>query len=252
MLNMKRVVDCALVLGLMGLFVTGARAETESTAIRCVKSASFLAPIDSPDYRKYAPDRTVQTMHLALDITPDFKQRTITATATLRLKAVVKPVQEIALDAVDLNVRSVTATEKIQAYQATDKQVIVTFAEPIPPDKEVVLTIAYSAEPKRGIYFRTPEMGYKEGDTHLFSQGEEIEARNWYPCLDSPNQQFTSEITCRVPEGMTAISNGRLVSETKDPATGLMVIHWSQEKPHANYLITPGGGLLQEAGRQSA
>jgi len=243
---MKRFVDRALVVGLAGLLAAGARAEIESTAIRCVKSASFLAPIDSPDYRKYAPDRTVQMVHLALDITPDFKQRTIAATATLRLKAVVKPFQELTLDAVDLNVHSVTATEKVQAYQVTDKQVIVTFAEPIQPDKEVVVTIAYSAEPIRGIYFRTPEMGYKAGDTHLFSQGEEIEARHWYPCLDSPNQQFTSEITCRVPEGMTAISNGRLVSEAKDPALGLMVIHWSQEKPHANYLITLVAGYFQK------
>jgi aminopeptidase N len=243
---MKRFVDCALMAGLAGLLVTGARAEIQSAAIRCVKSASFLAPIDSPDYRKYAPDRTVQMMHLALDITPDFKQRTIAATATLRLKAVVKPFQELTLDAVDLNVSMVTASEKVQAYQATDKQVIVTFAEAIQPDKEVVVTVAYSAEPTRGIYFRTPEMGYKEGDTHLFSQGEEIEARHWYPCLDTPNQQFTSEITCRVPEGMAAVSNGRLVSEAKDPASGLMVIHWSQEKVHANYLITLVAGYFKK------
>jgi aminopeptidase N len=243
---MNRFVDRALVIGLAGLLAAGARAEVKSTTIQCVKSASFLAPIDSPDYRKYAPDRTVQMMHLALDVTPDFKQRTIAATATLRFKAVVKPVQELTLDAVDLDVHSLTTSEKVQAYQVTDKQVIVTFAEPIQPGHEVVVTIAYSAEPTLGLYFRTPEMGYKKGDTHLFSQGEEIEARHWYPCLDSPNQQLTSEITCRVPEGMTAISNGRLVSETKDPASGLLVIHWSQEKPHANYLITLVAGYFQK------
>jgi aminopeptidase N len=244
--SMKRFFDQCMVVGLAGLLAAGARAETESTAIRCVKSARFLAPVDSPDYRKYAPDRSVQMVHLALDITPDFKQRSIVATAMLRLKPVVKPVQEIKLDAVDLDVRSVTATEKVQAYQVTDKQLIVTFAEPIPPDKEVVITITYSAEPTRGLYFRTPEMGYKLGDTHFFTQGEEIEARHWYPCLDSPNQQFTSEITCRVPEGMTAISNGRLVSDAKDPASELKVIHWSQEKPHANYLITLVAGYFQK------
>ncbi len=235
-----------MVVGLAGLLAAGARAETESTAIRCVKSATFLAPMDSPDYRKYAPDRSVQMVHLALDITPDFKQRTIVATATLRLKPVVKPVQELKLDAVDLDVRSVTATEKVQASQATDKQLIVTFAEPIPPDKEVTVTVTYSAEPTSGLYFRTPEMGYKVGDTHLFSQGEEIEARHWYPCLDSPNQKFTSEITCRVPENMTAISNGRLVSDAKDTASGLRVIHWAQDKPHANYLITLVAGYFQK------
>ena len=245
-LSMNKFIASSLMIALAGLLLAGARAETDSTAIQCVKSARFLAPMDSPDYRKYAPDRSVQMVHLALDITPDFNQRTIAATATLRLKAVGKPMQEITLDAVDLDVHSVTASEKVQAYQATDKQLIVTFAEALPPDQEVVVTIAYSAAPTSGVYFRTPEMGYKVGDTHLFTQGEEIEARHWYPCLDSPNQQFTSEITCRVPAGMTAISNGRLLSEAKDPASGLTIIHWSQEKPHANYLITLVAGYLQK------
>ena len=64
---MKKLVDRGLVIGLAFLLAAGACAEVESTAIRCVKSNSFLAPVDSPDYRKYAPDREVQMVHLALD-----------------------------------------------------------------------------------------------------------------------------------------------------------------------------------------
>src|ERR1700720_3067885 len=87
--------------------------ETENN-LECVKSASFLAPIDSPDYRKYAPDREVNILHLALDVTPDFKQRTIEGKATLKFKPIAKPARELKLDAVDLNVHSITSTEKIQ------------------------------------------------------------------------------------------------------------------------------------------
>ena len=45
---------------------------------------------------------------------------------------------------------------------------------------------------------------------------------------------------------MTVLSNGRLVSEEKDPATGLVAVHWSQEKPHANYLITLVAGYFKK------
>lgn len=221
------------------------RAEDDADAVERIKSAGFFAPADSADYLKFAPDRDVEVMHFALDVTPDFKHRTVAGTAVWKFKPLIKPVEEIKLDAVELAVESVTATEKIQAYQSTEDKLIITFAAPIPADKEVAVTIKYHAEPADGLYFRTPEMGYKEGDTHLFSQGEEISARHWFPCFDSPNEKFTSEMTCHVPEGMTVISNGRLVDEEKD-ANGLVASHWSQEQPHANYLITLAAGYFKK------
>jgi aminopeptidase N len=242
---MKKPLFCFVCMCL-GLVV--AWADSEHMVMTCARSTTFLAPGDSAtdQQRSYARDHDVQALHLALDITPDFKRRTITGVAALKFKPVLKPVQELKLDSVDLNIASVAATEKIEAYQVTEDKIIITFAQPIPVDHETTVTIKYSAEPTKGIYFRTPEMGYKQGDTHLFSQGEAIEGRHWYPCVDAPNQRLTSEMTCHVPEGMTAISNGRLVSETKDPATGLVAIHWSQDKPHANYLITLTAGYLQK------
>jgi aminopeptidase N len=49
-----------------------------------------------------------------------------------------------------------------------------------------------------------------------------------------------------VPDGMTVVSNGRLLSLEKSPTTGLVAYHWSQEKPHANYLITLVAGFFKK------
>jgi aminopeptidase N len=234
---------CILTVNVFAAFAYDARAGTD---IECIKSANFLAPIEAGAERSYPPDREVKVSHLALDLTPDFKQRTFEGKETFQFKPNGKPVQELSLDAIDLTILSVTSTEEIQGWQATTNKLVITFVAPVPIDKEVGVTIAYRAQPSKGIYFRTPEMGYKEGDTHLFSNGEPVEARHWYPCFDSPNAKFTSEVTCRVAEGMTAISNGRLVSEEKDPATGLTVFHWSQERPHANYLISLAAGYFKK------
>ena len=216
-----------------------AQAETEELLLH-------YAAIDSPDYRKYAADREVQALHLALDVSPDFSQRTLTGKALLRFKATSAAVRELKLDAVDLTVRSVTASTPLQAWQVTDEKLIVTFAAPLAPGQEGTVTISYFTEPKRGIYFRTPEMGYKDGDTHLFSQNEETDGRYWYPCLDSPNQLCPTEIICRAPEGMTVISNGRLLEEKHDNSTGLALFHWAQEQPHANYLVSLVAGYFKK------
>lgn len=216
------------------------------TELSCAGARAAFAPPESSQHRKYAPDREIDILHLALDVTPDFLQRTMAGQVTIRFKPMAKPLLELRLDAVDLAVRSVTSGDKIQAWQTTDKQIVVTFEKPITPGTETTVTIQYSAEPAKGLYFRTPEMGYKSGETHLFTQGEAIEARHWYPCYDSPNEKFTSEVTCRVPEGMTVLSNGRLVSSQKDATTGLVAVRWSQDKPHVTYLISLVAGYFKK------
>lgn len=230
----------------LGVVASVLHAEESTTATECLKTSAFFAPLDSPDHRKYVPDRAISVVNLAIDVTPDFTNRTIAAKTTITFKPIATALPELSLDAVDLRVASLKSSEAMLDYQVTGEKIIVTFAEPIPADKEAWVAVEYRAEPANGLYFRTPEMGYKPGDTHLFSQGEQIEARHWYPCPDAPNQKFTSEITCRVPEGMTVVSNGRKVSETKDAATGLVAVSWRQEKPHANYLISLVAGYFKK------
>ena len=222
----------------------------EGLEVQCEKSRFFAAPADSSLHRKYAPDREMDLLNLALDVTPDFENgRTPRKrfSPSSRLPSLCRSCGWT---------RSIcrwnpSLPPSAAGYQVTDKQLIVTFAEPIPFGKEASVTIRYSAEPSRGLYFRTPEMGYKAGDTHLFTQGEAIEARHWYPCFDAPNEKFTSEITCRVPEGMLVLSNGKLLSETRDAARGLTVVHWRQDKPHANYLISLVAGYFKKVEGQA-
>ena len=127
--------------------------------------------------RHYAPDRSAGIHHLALDITPDFQRRTISGTAVVTFQPIAKPLEELELDAIDLNIQSVTSSAKIQAYEVTADHVIITFAEPVPYTTEASVNIKYTAQPEKGLYFRTPEMGYDPGDEHLFTQGESVDER---------------------------------------------------------------------------
>src|SRR5208282_5862528 len=165
---MKNLFGHFLWVATLSMLTSVVRGATDGTDIQCLKSASFLAPNEAGADRNYPPDRAVKVSHLALDLTPDFKQRTFQGQETFQFKPNGKPVQELSLDAVDLTILSVTSTEEIQGWQATTNKLVITFVAPVPMDKEAGVTIAYRAQPSKGIYFRTPEMGYKEGDTHLF------------------------------------------------------------------------------------
>jgi aminopeptidase N len=201
-------------------------------------AAALLPPGMELDGKyQYAPARQVDVTHIKLDVTPSFADKTVSGTASITATVLAKPVDVVRLDAVNLNVASVrceAATVKDFSSSATDLQVV--FAEPLAAGSTFTLVIDYSAEPEQGLYFRTADMGYREGDTHLWTQGEAHEARHWFPCFDYPNERSSTEIICHVPADMTVLSNGQLQGETAE-ANGIKAVHWLQEQPHASYLI---------------
>jgi aminopeptidase N len=236
MASMRRA--CGWLMWLLILWAWGNCGVAGEELGRC-GSALRLAPAkqDTEIPRRYAPERRVDITHVTIDVAPDFASRTIRGVTTIAFTPMVKPLTELKLDAIDLNVASVESRAKIAGYTVADKAITITFSPPVLPGDPAAVTIRYDAEPQRGLYFRTPQMGYPQSDVHLFTQGESHEAPYWYPSFDYPNERFSSEVICRVPAEMTVLSNGRLVSEQIDPATGLKVSHWLQEKPHVNYLV---------------
>jgi aminopeptidase N len=193
------------------------------------------------DFRKYAPDRLVDIEKVSLEITPDFERRSLEGKATLIFTPIAKPLSHWALDAVDLRVSSVEATAagaEVESWDNDDRHLTLNFKEALEPGKTYTVSITYTAEPKDGLFFRTEAMGYDAGDTQLWTQGEPQAHRHWFPSHDYPNERFKTEIRCRAPKGMIALSNGVLLSETEVPGTDLVEFHWLQDKPHVNYLVS--------------
>jgi len=241
----KRFIVAALII--LSLAVTLAADQSEDELI-CRQTAD-LVPLNSNNNSagpKYAPDRQVDILNLLIDITPDFLTRTIEAETTIHFSPILKPLRELRLDAIDLRISSITASTPIANHTYTDEEIIITFVSDLQPENEYSVTIAYTAEPKQGLYFRTPQMGYPEQDTHLWTQGEPHYARHWIPTFDYPNERCRSEIICRVPADMVVLSNGKEISQRIDPVTGLQVSHWRQDIPHVNYLIALAAGKFKK------
>ncbi len=194
----------------------------------------------------YAPDRQVDVLHIKLDVTPDFSQRTVTGTTSITATPISKPVELLRLDAQDIQVKAVRCDEvEVADFVSTRTELKILLAQPLAPGTEFTVHIDHHAQPTAGLYFRTPEMGYPKSDTHIWTQGETHESRYWFPCFDYPNERSTSEIICHVPAEMTVLSNGVRLGDKVDSA-GLKAVHWRHEQPHANYLICLVAGNLKK------
>ena len=61
-----------------------ARAGSEEANLECLRAVRAFASENPPSGRFYAPDRVVQVLHLAIDVTPDFKDRSIEGKTIIR------------------------------------------------------------------------------------------------------------------------------------------------------------------------
>lgn len=241
-------------LGVFSLFLgvfcsTSASAEEYRVCRFCgdMHDAAGMFGVDlEGDGRRYAPIRQVDVLHIKLDVTPDFKARTIDCVTTIKFKPLREPLRTLKLDAIDITIDSVKGSAEISDFASSKKDLTIAFSEPIPVGEEAFVEIAHHSQPTGGFYFRTPEMGYPAEDVHCWTQGESHFARQWFPCFDYPNERSTTEVICRVPPTMTVVSNGRQLSDDVDAKSGLRVVHWLHDKPHVNYLICLVAGNLEK------
>jgi aminopeptidase N len=197
----------------------------------------------------YAEDRPVIARHLALEVSLDFERKALNGAATHTLE-VVRPVKRLAFDAVDLDVSKVEIDGKPVAFDASSAQRVVVALPRAKAGDVLRVRLAYKATPKRGLYFVGPDEAYLHRPRQAWTQGQDIDSRHWFPCLDTPAQKCSSEVRATFPKGMTALSNGALV---KDSLKGeRRTMHFRLDAPHSPYLVTLVVGefetLEQQAG----
>jgi aminopeptidase N len=195
-----------------------------------------FAPPDTPP--QYARERTFQELHLRLDLAIDEDARTVSGTATHRLAPINKGLREIVFDQENLHVRGVR-DESGQAldWETHGETLVVRLPKARNAGEPFEIRVRYSCSPRKGLFFTAPDKDYPNTPRTVWTQGEEMDNRSWYPSYDYPNEKFTTEIVATVKEKYKAIANGRLVSEKHDAGKGTRTFHWLQDKPHPNYLV---------------
>jgi len=216
-------------------------------------SARFLEDLVGPDKEpakkwkpfqpagtppQYCRDRVVDVRHIKLEIALNVKARSFKGRASLTLWPIADRVGSLELDAVELRISRVLCNGRpVREFTSTGTKLRVAFEKPLAPDKDVTLTVDYSATPQRGLYFVGPTRHYPRKRRAVWSQGQDEDSRCWFPCFDYPNEKATSELLATVPGAWFCLSNGRLLERRKN-RDGSATFHWLQDVPHSAYLIT--------------
>ena len=146
------------------------------------------------------------------------------------------------LDSVILDAGALLGIKRVTDGNATLRTtrhgdtLVVYPSRPVPFRDTLRFTIDYAGkvENGRGLTFiderpHTPRQ--------IWSQGEDHDNHYWFPTYDFPNDKMTWEIEATVPAGFMAVSNGALVSDTKD-ARGARTLRWREDRPSATYLAS--------------
>jgi aminopeptidase N len=184
--------------------------------------------------------------YMWLKIKPDFDSETL-KDCVQRLKfTLYEDVSEIKLDIAEINVHQVTSNN-ISGISfdnlRNDDKLIIKLGQTLPRDSTIDLTIIYSTgyyneggvadirRPRSGFYFVSSNKD--RSDKQAWTQGEALESKYWFPCIDDPQVKFPREIQVTVPENdFIVISNGELSHTRENTWT------WIESNPIPAYLTS--------------
>ncbi|HEY0710776.1 MAG TPA: M1 family metallopeptidase, partial [Polyangia bacterium] len=194
-----------------------------------------FSPPGAPTH--YLPDRAASAEHLRLEIDLDLERRSITGRATLNLRCRRDDVRAVTLDAVEMSIAEVTVDGKKTKFVYDGERLRVELDKPRGRGDALVVTVAYACSPRRGLYFLGPDPHAPERPLQCWTQGQDEDARFFWPGLDLPAEKASSEILCTAPTGLFVLSNGECRSKVELP-DGRTRWHYALEWPHPAYLVT--------------
>lgn len=189
------------------------------------------------------PSRSYDALHYRIEIQLDDERKRVIGRTTISLIPLVSALDSVLLHAVDLDVSSVKdGSGRTLRFRNTGNELTAYLHRPRSFADTVVLVVEYTTTPARGLYFWRPDSNNPHRPSQVWTQGEDMDNRHWFPCWDFPNDRATSEVIATVRDSWTLLSNGKLVSVKHDRANRTKTFHWSQSKPHVSYLIMLAAG----------
>lgn len=149
-----------------------------------------------------------------------------------------------ALDLDGLQVTEVEVDGEPARFDRGRGKLKVTPRTPIKDGEEFGVLVRYQGKPRKVIDPDGGEEGWIRTDDGALAVGEPVGTAAWLPCNNVPNDKASFEITISVPDGLKAVSNGRLALVEHEDGRGIFT--WVENEPMSPYLalVDIGRGQL--------
>ncbi len=176
---------------------------------------------------------------MRLRFTPDLQKATFAGDVTIDVE-VNQPGSSITLNAIELEFQEATITQdgKTQvakwSFAPEKEQATLTVADGLQPGPASI-HIKFTGilnDKLRGFY-----LANSKERNYAATQFESTDARRAFPSFDEPAFKAKFDITLVVDKGDTAISNGRIASDTPGPVEGKHTIQFATSPQMSTYLV---------------
>ena len=201
-------------------------------------------------------EKTHTLIHTKLKVDFNFKEKQLNGEAWVTAKAHFYATNKFVLDAKAMLIYEVSLKGIKLEYEYDEYEITVKLPKEYTKEEEFTIYIKYTARPEKvkekgsaaitaakGLYFINAEGLDKNKPTQIWTQGETEGSSCWFPTIDAPNQKTTQEIYITVPNKYVTLSNGALISQTKNK--GNRTDYWKMTQKHAPYLFFLGVGEFE-------
>ncbi len=203
-----------------------------------------LTPLDPAAERLPAG---VRPSHYDLAFDVDLTRGLFEGTETIRVQ-LDRPTTRIVLNALDLTFHDVTIGTRAAHQSAavapdTGAQTVTLTVPRAIPAGTADIRIRYAGtlnSQLRGFY-----LSRAGGRNYAITQFESSDARRAFPCFDEPAMKATFDIRLTIDRGDTAISNGRLLSDTPAPGNSRHTLVFATSPRMSSYLVAMAVGDFQ-------
>ncbi len=187
---------------------------------------------------------TVVPEHYDLAFDVDLSRASFTGVETIHVR-LAAPTRRIVLHALDLRFESATIAAAGQSQTASvaldpsSETVALAVARELPAGPaDIHITFAAPLNASlRGFY-----LSRANGRNYAVTQFESTDARRAFPCFDEPAFKATFSIALTIDRRDSAISNGRLVSDTPGPGANRHTLRFAESPKMSAYLVAMAVG----------